>query len=299
VSARAAVDPAPCPIALQPATASDDAILLAPWAAAFTAVCGEPVRLECGDAGAPQRIRFPRVFTPIELLGGSAHVQRTAALRDHVLGLGFAWDDDGRVTTVPAPGAFNAHLAARDPGAGFRIAYAAGTADAMALGPWLLRYLSGVITILVNVPAYYAGVLAAAEEVRAQARWGLLSVGHDLSVHALNYHLVPHVAVADLAARIRTALPDRYAAWADPAAMAPLTLTYFFDNDFNRYTYAVWCRCDRPSDFAPLFRAERNYAQLVAALATRIEETRRGRGDVPSGDFDEVGPLAPTTFAVE
>jgi hypothetical protein len=126
-----------------------------------------------------------------------------------------------------------------------------------------------------------------------------MSLAHDLSVHALNYHLVPHATVADLAHRIRAAVPDRYAAWSRPGTITPLTLTYFYDNDFNRYTYAVWCRCERPEDFAAIFTAQRNYDQLVAALAVRLEETKAGRGDVASGDFDDVGALAETSFQVE
>ena len=171
----------------------------------------------------------------------------------------------------------------------------------MPLGPWLLRYMGGAMTILVNAPAFYGALLRPGQPPyrRDDARWGLLSVGHDLSVHALNYHLIPHAAVADLAARIRAAVPQRHASWSEPSAVAPLTLTYFYDNDFNRYTYAVWCRCERPRDFAAIFAATRNYDQLVAALELRLAETRAGRGDIASGDFDDMGPLAETTFDVQ
>ena len=81
--------------------------------------------------------------------------------------------------------------------------------------------------------------------------------------------------------------------------IAPLTLTYFYDNDFNRYTYAVWCRSERPEDFGPRFVAARNFDQLLAALDVRLEETKAGRGDVASGDFDEMGKLAETSFDVD
>ena len=220
---------------------------------------------------------------------------------EHVRRMGFEWDDDGRVMTVPAPGAFNARLAEIGVAqAGFRLAYANGTADTMPLGPWLLRYMDGVITLLVNAPAYYESLLGSRGERRSRAdpRWGLLSVAHDLSVHALNYHLIPHAAVADLAQRIRAAIPERAHAWRE-SALAPLTLTYFYDNDLNRYTYAVWCRCERPQDFGSIFLARRNYEQLVAALEVRLAETKSGRGDVPSGDFDDMEKLAETSFRVE
>jgi hypothetical protein len=289
---------------LAPATIEDDAALLGPWVRAFEALCGGPVDLEPldpDDPGAGQRLSFPRVFDPIDLVGGTGHFRQRRAMAEHVRRMGFEWDADGRVLTVPAPGAFNARLGKLGvEQAGFRLAHANGTAHAMPLGPWLLRYMDGLITVLVNAPAYYDSLLGGRlGRSRADPRWGLLSVAHDLSVHALNYHLIPHAAVADLARRIRAALPERAAAWAEPAATAPLTLTYFYDNDLNRYTYAVWCRSERPGDFGSIFLAPHNYEQLLAALEIRLAETRSGRGDVPSGDFDDMEKLADTSFRVE
>ena len=169
----------------------------------------------------------------------------------------------------------------------------------MPLGPWLKRYMHGVITLLVNAPSFYDDLVQrASDQERAGARWGMSSIAHDLSVHALNYHLIPDAAVDDLAGRIRAALPARYADWSRAEASAPLTLTYFYDNDFNRYTYGVWCNCERPEDFAAIFLAERNYAQLVAALEIRLRETEAGIGDVASGVVDDMGPLTPTSFEI-
>jgi hypothetical protein len=292
-------------VTLPPATLEDDATLLDPWARAFEALCGEPVVLEPLDPSQPdagQRMTFPRIFEPIELVGGIGHFRRSPAMVDQVRRMGFDWDADGRVMTVPAPGAFNARLATIGfPQAGFSVGYANGETPAMPLGPWLLHYMHGRMTVLVNAPAFYESLLGAGQPpyLRDGARWGLMSVAHDLSVHALNYHLIPHAAVADLAARIRAAVPERYADWARPGTITPLTLTYFYDNDFNRYTYAVWCRCERPEDFAAIFVAKRNYDQLVAALEVRLEETKAGRGDVASGDFDEMGQLTTTSFDVK
>jgi len=170
----------------------------------------------------------------------------------------------------------------------------------MPLGPWLLRYMDGTITVLVNSARFYESLRRpeCGPQERERARWGLLSVAHDLSVHALNYHLIPHTAVVELGNRIRAALPERCCDWRRPETVAPLTMTYFFDNDLNRYAYSVWCRCRRPADFAPLFTAPRNFDQLLAALAVRLDETRQGRGDVASGEFDEMGPLTETSFEV-
>lgn len=286
------------------ATLEDDRRLLGGWAEAFAAVCGAPVELLPLDAAEPdagQCIRFPEVFDPIEIIGGVGHFAHRAAMAVHVRRLGFAWSESGRVMTVPAPGAFNQRLARYGlPDAGFRLACAALTTPSMPLGPWLTRYMDGVITLLVNAPPFYADLVArATPQERVGARWGLSSLAHDLSVHALNYHLVPRAAIADLAERIRRALPERHAGWQNPAAAAPLTLTYFYDNDFNRYTYAVWCACERPETFAATFLAERNYRQLVDALDVRLGETAAGIGDVESGVVDDMQPLAATAFAVE
>jgi hypothetical protein len=287
---------------LQPATIDQDAALLGPWTKAFEKFCGGPVVLEPLEPATPAagiRMIFPRVFRPIELIGGIGHFQINRAMSEHVRRMGFEWDDEGRVRTVPAPGAFNARLTTVGiENAGFRLAYANDTTHAMPLGPWLRRYMDGVITLLVNTPEFYEKLLTDPQPPE-DPRWGLMSVAHDLSVHGLNYHLVPHTAAVDLAGRIRAAVPERYAAWSRPGTVTPLTLTYFYDNDFNRYTYAVWCRCTRPEDFASIFVARRNYDQLVAALEIRLEETKAGRGDVASGNFDEMGRLTETTFDVQ
>jgi hypothetical protein len=286
------------------ATIEDDTHVLGPWSDAFGAICGQPVArapLDAADPSAGDRLTFPRVFQPIELIGGTGHFRQHPAMAEQVQRMGFAWDDAGRVMTVPAPGAFNARLArAGLPGSGFSMAYSGETTPRMPLGTWLLRYMHGVITLSISAPAFYERLVRTVvpPHERDQARWALMSVAHDLSVHALNYHLIPHAAISDLAERIRTAIPERYAAWSLPETVVPLTLTYFYDNDFNRYTYAVWCRCERPGDFAARFQAPRNYDQLIAALETRIAETKAGRGDVPSGDFDDMGPLAETRFEI-
>ena len=285
------------------ATIEEDAANLGAYAKAFASVCGAPIGIETldpSDVGAGSRITFPRIFEPIELIGGINHLKRGPAILEHVRHLGFAWDSDGRVLTVPAPGAFNRRVQASGIGEpGFRACYAADPMRGTPLARWLLRCLGGEITIAVRAPAFYEALLAEEDSGRERMRWELMSVAHDLSVHALNYHLVPRSAVGDLGERIRTALSERHASWARPDAIAPLTLTYFYDNDLNRYAYAVWCRCERPADFPRIFTAPPNYEQLIAALAVRIRETKEGRGDVASGDFDEVGQLTETQFEVQ
>lgn len=284
--------------ALPPATIEQDAALLGFWNKAFERFCGEPIRLEPFDPDNPDaglRMTFPKLFHPIELIGGIGHFQRSRAMKAHVRRMGFDWDEEGRVRTVPAAGAFNARLATVGfENSGFLLAYANDTTPTMPLGPWLRRYMQGIITVLVNKPTFYESLARA--EPREGMRWGFTSLAHDLSVHALNYHLVPHSAVVDLADRIHAAVPERYEAWARAETITPLTLTYFYDNDFNRYTYAVWSLCERPQDFPMIFGAKRNYDQLVAALEVRLEETKAGRGDVASGVIDDMGKLTETYF---
>lgn len=287
------------------ATIEDDAALLGAWAQAFGAFCNRPVVVDplggTGGASEGWRLTFPPVFEPPELIGGTGHFRHHPLMVEHVRRMGFAWNADGRILTVPAPGTFNAQLARfGTPHAGFQLAYAGGTAARMPLGPWLRRYLDGLITVLVNAPSFYHALPGRVLDPRARGdvRWGLMSLAHDVSIHALNYHLIPHVAVADLARRIRRTIPERYDSWEKPDSMAPLTLTYFYDNDLNRYAYAVWCRSACPADFGSIFLAPRNYGQLVAALEVRLKETQAGQGDVASGDFDDMGPLAPTSFEV-
>src|SRR5437667_267441 len=98
----------PAPVELRPATIDDDATLLGPWATAFAAVCGAPVRLEPldpADSTAGLRMTFPAIFQPIELIGGVGHFGQEPAMVEHVRRMGFQWGDDGRVMTVLAPGA--------------------------------------------------------------------------------------------------------------------------------------------------------------------------------------------------
>lgn len=94
-------------------------------------------------------------------------------------------------------------------------------------------------------------------------------------------------------------MPERVSGWRSPGASGPLTLTTFFDNDLNRYGYAVWSRSETPSDFARLFAAPRHFAQLTGCLDCRIDETLRGLGDVSSGVTGDMPPLAPYEFRVE
>jgi hypothetical protein len=254
--------------------------------------------------GAPadlHTITFPAALGAVDDLGRTGHFRHSPALVRHMRRLGYDWTDEGRILTAPTPSSFNAlRPLVGAPDAGYRLVYIEQDRNLIRVAPWLLMYLDGALPIHVAGRAWYDERLAHgphSEEVHA-LRWHFVALAHDLTVHAQNYHLVPHAAIADLRERIVAALPERHAAWQQPGATAPLTLGLFFDLDFNKYVYGVWCRCEQPSDFRRVFGEPRNYRQLLDGLAIRIEETRAGKGDVPSERNDEMEAIETIEFQV-
>lgn len=275
----------------------DEPALLGPWVEAFARVFGEAPRIEPFDEAHPleRRITVPlHPFEPPELVGGTGHFRHLPAIVDHMRRLGFDWPEGGRVLTMPTPATFLARLARHGlPGSGYRLVYAIEDRPTLTLGPWMRRVCEGTWTVhLCREPFYReATVGLRARELRFQ----LGSLVHDVSTHALNYQLVPHRAVRTIAGRIAEALPQRWSAWPADDAPVPLQLSYFFDNDLNRYCYAVWCRTPTLDAFAPRF--ERHFDQLLRALELRLDELAR-HGDVASGDTRDMPPPTPVNFDV-
>ena len=273
---------------------------LQPWLSAFARFFEQPVRVDT-DAEGGVTLSCPRVFRPIELIGAVNHLKMHPAVVEHVRRLGFAWEADGRVLTVPTPATFNQRLAQYGrPDAGFRLAWAREQSATMALGPWLRRYMRGILSVQSCHQSYFDQCLAEGPKGKhaRPLEFLLSSLIHELSVHALNYHLIPHSALAELARRIEQAVPERVERWSRPGSMAPVTFTYFYDNDLNRYAYAVWGRTTRPEDFGANFVRPQWLDQLLAALEVRLRETIEGVGDVPSGQFEEMKPLQQTSFDI-
>lgn len=278
--------------------------LFQPWVDGHARIFGKPPRIEsfAGPRGGPPdlfRIRFPATIEPPELLGGTGHLRGSPALLEHLASLGFDWTETGRIVAAPTPASFNTLLEWMGDNAGLPLVFSVEDATTMSLGPWLSNYMRGYIPLHVASPGYYSmwtptGGGRSLEGVN----WHFVSLAHDLTVHAQNYHRVPRRSLAILSDRIHEALPAEVLAWRRPGAMAPITLTYFYDNDFNRYCYAVWCRCRSVSDFGPLFEAERNFGQLLHALEVRLADTLAGKGYVPSGDSNDMPALTQTEFAV-
>ncbi|MFO0625433.1 MAG: hypothetical protein U0325_07410 [Polyangiales bacterium] len=277
----------------------DERANLEVWAEAFGRVLGWAPRVLDAPGDPPGiALRFDGPIEPVEMLGSTGHLAQSPALLAHARAMGFDWDAAGVVRTVPSPDTFNRRAARLlPPGAGYRMHYDRSERRNMALGGFLLRYLDGGVPVQLASPAFYRAVLARAGEVTAgELGFHFTSFAHDLSVHALNYQVVPRVLREAIRARVTTALPARVAAWATPEAPGPLTLTTFFDNDVNRFCYAVWTASDAVDEALQV--AEAHGAQLLACLDHRIAETVAGTGDVESGDTHDLRPLAPWTFTI-
>ncbi|MCB9507431.1 MAG: hypothetical protein H6698_05305 [Myxococcales bacterium] len=277
------------------ATPALDRTVLPEWLESFERVIGQPVEVrEFGDDG-HQQLVFPASIDENNMLGGTGHFGQSPAMVAHNRSLGFEWTEQGRILTAPTPGSLNELLDARvGADVGWRLGYVREARGAMSMGPFLRRYLDGTIPIQ----------LGGAEFVREQIarrgpgalRFQFISVAHDLTVHGLNYHLVDRDLIEQLRARVFESVPERAESWASPGASGPLTLGFFLDNDLNRYCYAVWCRASGPAEFRRLFRA--NFGQLLAGLDIRLRETRDGKGDVPSGDTNDMAPLDTVEFRI-
>jgi len=275
---------------------------MARWAEAFAVVNGWAPRLD--DLGDPSEgdftLTFEPRFEPIEMLGGTGHFAHRPKLVEHLGRMGFRWSDAGRVLTAPSPETFNRRAdALLPPGTGYRVGTILHDQRNLALGPWLRMYLEGRIPVHLATARFLDGVIAARGQRRdwIDLRFQFQSFAHDLTVHALNYQLIPRAAIDAVAARVIDALPERLAGWDHPDAPGPLTLTTFFDNDLNRFCYAIWSRSDDLADFAAICLD--NLPLLLACLDQRIAETRQGLGDVPDGDTKNLPPLAPWSFDVK
>lgn len=269
------------------------------WARAFRRVLGWAPAIADAPGDLPGTVlRFDGPIEPVEMLGSTGHLAQSPALLAHARALGFDWDPQGVVRTVPSPDTFNARAdRLLPPGVGYRMGYVRHGRRNMALGGFLLTYLDGRVPVQLAPEEFYVEVARRAGEVTAgELGFHFTSFAHDLSVHALNYQVIPAALREAVRARITEALPERVAAWREPEAPGPLTLTTFFDNDLNRFAYAVWTASESLADAVGIAAA--HGAQLLACLDHRIEETRAGLGDVPSGDTADMRPLSPWSFAV-
>lgn len=229
------------------------------------------------------------------MLGGIGHFKHMPAMVEQVRRMGFDWPEGDRITVFPTPATFAERLQRHGiEGQGFAITWVLHDGGVLPQGPWLLRSMNAHWTAHAWSPSMHARVRSDPAANR-EMRFALDSLAHDMTVHALNYHLVPRHVVADLAARIRTAFPEKVARWSDDAASC-VQISYYWDNDFNRYCYAVWCRTESPRQFAGIFLKPANLEQLYSALEVRMDEVRRGLDAVPGGMTEHMPEPTPTSF---
>jgi hypothetical protein len=270
----------------------DEREFLEPWLDGFERAHGvrpQLRRLDKPTANAPDdlwSVTFPMVFQSSEDIGQAATFRHMPRMVEHVRRMGFDWDAQGRILTIPTPCTYNALLPiVAGPDCGYEAFYVREDVPMISLGPWLRAYAAGRQPLHVGSSAFYRQPYQTPNEgpiknfSEPSLRWHVTAFMHDVSVHLLNYHLVPRRCILDIGRRIREAMADRFEGWSAPRSMAPFTLTWFFDFDINSYCYGVWCRAEGPERFGPIFAAESNYSQLLAALQQRIEEVKDGTTD--------------------
>jgi hypothetical protein len=249
----------------------DEARLLAPWRAAYAALLGP-----APDLLDDSRLRF--------VAAASEQYRRTtvdvrvfphAAVRAHLERLGYGWDAQGSITTVPTPLSLRPRLRALGfEACGYTPEIHPIRALYMSKRTWLKRQIAGAVPVTVGTAGYYRGVairrrLPATRHWRDHLHYHLHGVQHDMTRHALMLHLVPAAAVRDLGGRVEAA------ARAAPGLDVPEPLARFYESDLTGYCQAVWRDLPDPAAFAPTFLHPANLDQLHAVLAARVAETRR------------------------
>lgn len=256
-----------------PPAPDHEARLLAPWQAAYAEILGHAPALT-DDAG-PQLHFVADPSEQYRLAIADIRVFPHAAVRAHLARLGYAWDAAGSITTTPTPLALRPRMHALGlVDVGFTPEIHPIRALYMSKRTWLLRQCAGAIPVTVGTAAYYRGValrrrLPATRHWRDHLRYHLHGVQHDMTRHALMLHLVPAAAIRDLGDRVRTA------ARAAPGFAVPEPLARFYESDLTGYCQAIWRDLPDPAAFAATYLLPTNLAQLHAALAVRVVETRR------------------------
>ncbi len=221
-------------------------------------------------------LTFPAPATPDDtFLLAPRRFASNQLLRTYFERLGYGWDADGRVRTVPTPATFRARVHA---GAGFLPRLLTSRWRTVPARAWLSHLCSGELPINVGTRALFGALQplrlpALASSRRATTFTSPLfhALGHDMSTHVLLLHRIPPGHVAALGREI-----DRAAA---PLVLrsgpfAPMPLLRFFENDLTRACRDIWVRIDRPQDFTSAFESalpeiRDQMHQRVAAVGRR------------------------------
>jgi hypothetical protein len=273
--------------------------LLGGWIETFERVYGARPALR-PLAGAPEgqaQLVFPPVFRMQGLVGSTSHFKSKPALVEHVRSLGFDWDAEGAILTIPTPATFNARAAALGLGeVGYGLTYTVEDDTQFSPGPWLISYYGGRIPIHMASPTFYTEFLR--KQPADSLQFHFASFVHDVSVHALNYHLIPHAVIEAMGGRVREAMGEMWDDWtADAVRTAPRAMPFFLDNDLNRWGYEIWAMAATPEQFIEIASRPHNVDQLRLALDVRIQEAHIGLGD--DGDGNGPPPFSPTHFSLQ
>jgi hypothetical protein len=269
-------------------------VLLGPWRRAYEAHYGRAPELRT-DAGT-STLTFRREVDDPDLyrrmVGTLGRFADKPKLRERVRALGYGWDEDGLLLTVPLPTALLHRMRALGlHGSGFVPEFIVLNSLDLPIGAWLLRLAAGTVPIQVGTAELYSRETSRpprGKGKRRQGRWThhLLSLLHDMTKHVLPLHMVPRATLEQLGERVVSALGPlrrrvaRETRWARLLSavpkewLAPVALLTFYENDLVDYGHAVWSAIEVPEDFEPTFLLRRHYTQLEDVLSRRIEQAR-------------------------
>jgi hypothetical protein len=284
--------------------AAKEAQRLAPWRAAYGAFYGHAPELRHRSDGLSM-LRFRREDDRYDLfrrmVGTLGRFANKPRMLTHLRSLGFDWDEDGVLLSMPTPYGFRERMAALGlSGSGFSPELVVLDGLDMPAGAWLSHLLRAVVPMNVGTESLYTRELPrchsrASARRAAGTRWEqsmihhLLAVPHDTTKHVLTFHLVPRSCLLDLGERARAgvgllrrrlggdlsirhvrALGSVPKGW-----LAPVPLLTFYENDLVDYCHSVWAALDAPEDFVATFTRRSHYAQLLDVLSRRLVQAAK------------------------
>lgn len=195
-------------------------------------------------------------------------------LRDYLESLGFRWDTQGYVDTVPTPLSLSRLLSRAEVPHGFR-GQLTRTKHGLPLtdSRWLGYLMEGIFPTPINHFLRYLDGQAFTRLVRSHLGFtpcGMLA--HDMSIHLLVTHRVPPDAVARYRRRIREGIPTRGLRY-----LAPSAVIRFFEDLLTTECQALWEQAESPADFDAAFadRSLRLEAMLAECIRAGLDDAWR------------------------